>query len=485
MKNKTLLLLLFGLFFMASNGVSAQAKNLRAFLDTKQYFSPSIGHYTEFQYQFIGYSLNFKGLNDGLIADVAVQLDIVDSNGQNLVSDLYRLQSPFMKDSIVEDFYDIRRYAINPGKYNINIQIFDVNSDLPPLKATSALYIEDKAEEVSFSQFQMIEYAVKGSPESPFYKAGYEMIPRISNYFPKDLSYLPFYVELYNCHYFGDSLFVKQSIIDRDRDVDLPKFQMESKYAPDTVITILRNVDLTRLPTGAYKMVLKVYDLDGDIRGESFMNFDRQNDIEILDDPNSIVLDPAFEASISLDSAIYYLASLIPIAQQETQRSILLHLKEHDPEMSKKFIQSFWIATAGTQAYRQWLSYKSQVQLVQKIYGNNFMDGYETDRGRVYLQYGSPTNIVTRENSPTEYPYEIWQYNKIERFSNKRFIFYNPELTNKNYRLIHSDMIGEIKNSNWPQVLNSRNTPNGTIDDPNSNVQEHFGGSSNTLFRQY
>jgi hypothetical protein len=34
-------------------------------------------------------------------------------------------------------------------------------------------------------------------------------------------------------------------------------------------------------------------------------------------------------------------------------------------------------------------------------------------------------------------------------------------------------------------VLNSRNTPNGTIDDPNSNVQEHFGGSSNTLFRQY
>jgi GWxTD domain-containing protein len=179
------------------------------------------------------------------------------------------------------------------------------------------------------------------------------------------------------------------------------------------------------------------------------------------------------------------LASLIPIAQQETQRSILLHLKEHDPEMSKKFIQSFWIATAGTQAYRQWLSYKSQVQLVQKIYGNNFMDGYETDRGRVYLQYGSPTNIVTRENSPTEYPYEIWQYNKIERFSNKRFIFYNPELTNKNYRLIHSDMIGEIKNSNWPQVLNSRNTPNGTIDDPNSNVQEHFGGSSNTLFRQY
>lgn len=79
------------------------------------------------------------------------------------------------------------------------------------------------------------------------------------------------------------------------------------------------------------------------------------------------------------------------------------------------------------------------------LYGNNFQDGFETDRGRVYLKYGAPSTHVVRENSPSEYPYEIWTYNKIGKYSNKRFVFYNPDLTNGAYRLLHSDVLGELK----------------------------------------
>jgi hypothetical protein len=46
-------------------------------------------------------------------------------------------------------------------------------------------------------------------------------------------------------------------------------------------------------------------------------------------------------------------------------------------------------------------------------------------------------------------------------------------------------MLGELKNPAWPQMLNSRNSTKGNIDDPNSGVQEHWGGNSNDLFRQY
>jgi hypothetical protein len=90
-----------------------------------------------------------------------------------------------------------------------------------------------------------------------------------------------------------------------------------------------------------------------------------------------------------------------------------------------------------------------------------------------------------KENSPSEYPYEIWQYNKIQAFSNKRFIFYNPDLVNNTYRLLHSDMIGELKNPGWSNALSKRNTTNGNIDDPNQNNEKHYGGNSNDLFRQY
>jgi hypothetical protein len=101
------------------------------------------------------------------------------------------------------------------------------------------------------------------------------------------------------------------------------------------------------------------------------------------------------------------------------------------------------------------------------------------------LKFGSPSSVVTKETSPSEYPYEIWTYNKIASFSNKRFIFYNPDLVNNAYRLLHSDMLGETKNLGWQQILAKRNTNNGNVDNPNQNYQQHFGGNSNDLFRQY
>ena len=129
--------------------------------------------------------------------------------------------------------------------------------------------------------------------------------------------------------------------------------------------------------------------------------------------------------------------------------------------------------------------YETQLKTVNNTYGLSYKYGFETDRGRVYLKYGSPTTVVQKETSPSEYPYEIWQYNKIGMFSNKRFIFYNPALVNNTYQLLHSDMIGETKNQGWQGILSKRNTVNGSVDNPNQFNQEHFGGNSNDLFRQY
>jgi hypothetical protein len=54
-----------------------------------------------------------------------------------------------------------------------------------------------------------------------------------------------------------------------------------------------------------------------------------------------------------------------------------------------------------------------------------------------------------------------------------------------NHRLLHSDMVGELRNPAWQQILNKRNTVNGTVDDPNMLNVKHFGGNSTDFFRQY
>jgi GWxTD domain-containing protein len=218
---------------------------------------------------------------------------------------------------------------------------------------------------------------------------------------------------------------------------------------------------------------------------KSSYSFDRSNEIERAVDPSLVLIDPAFQLSIADDSVAYYLASLIPIANQGEVKNILKILRMKNDSLSRKQIQGFWTVTAGANNYEEWIKYKAQIQLVERLYSNSYQAGFETDRGRVYLQYGPPTSLVQRDVSSTEYPYEIWQYNKIVRFSNKRFVFYNPDLVTNGYRLLHSDMVGELKNDRWQYELNKRNTVRGTIDNPNEYLDDSYGSDSYDLFRQY
>ena len=58
-----------------------------------------------------------------------------------------------------------------------------------------------------------------------------------------------------------------------------------------------------------------------------------------------------------------------------------------------------------------------------------------------------------------------------------------PDLVTNDYSILHSDVPGEVKNENWNATLNSRNSTNGNIDDPNSGNRDHWGTNSSTLFK--
>ena len=83
--------------------------NLRAYLDTKQFYSPEIGHYNEVYIQVSGKSVSYIGKENGLIGQLSVSI-VINNEADTLIKDYYKLESPFMADSIVEDFYDVRRY---------------------------------------------------------------------------------------------------------------------------------------------------------------------------------------------------------------------------------------------------------------------------------------------------------------------------------------------------------------------------------------
>jgi GWxTD domain-containing protein len=469
---------------------SQNKTNIKAYLDYKNFYHPEIGNFIEIHLQFLAHTMKYKAIGASLQSEVAIlytikQADIV------VKTDAYRLQSPLMRDSIIEDFYEVRRIALNPGKYTLEISLSDLNTNNPPTTAIQDIEVKDLSNLIALSSLETAEmmFPSNDSIESVFSKSGYEIIPRISNYYPTQSKKIPVYFELYKNQNdtSKQSVGLKQSIINIKTKTEIESYTRYSKVELNDVVPFIRLIDISKLKSGEYNLEYSVINKENQSIYSSNYFFERYNEDEfeaVLAD--KIVLDPKFQESITDDSLVFFVASLIPISKSAEIRNIMDLLKSKDKENYRKYIQSYWVNTTnGSNTYEAWIKYKKQVLVVQKLFKTNFTDGYETDRGRVYLQFGPPNSVITRENSPSDYPYEIWRYDKIQNFSNKRFIFYNPDLVNNNYRLLHSDMLGEVQNYRWQQQLAKRNSTNSDIDNPNDGNINHFGGNSIDLYNQY
>lgn len=480
-------LLVFLIGFVAFLG-NAQSSKLKAYIEQKSFYAPETGNYIDLYFQFVGYTLKYKSVENGLKGKVMVSTTILNQKSDTVRKDVYVLESPLMRDSIIEDFYDAQRFALPEGKYTANIELTDLNiENAQSMSGSIAISIIKDNNIVEISDITIAEVAVPSNQISPFVKSGYEIIPRLSNFYGREQNMIPYYAEIYLKNDFLDTLIgIKQTIISTETNQEVMGFSRFSRVKTEKVIPVLRKIDITDLYTGSYTLKLEVIDRNNQLLGEAVTyNFERVNEKEFNENIEEIILDPNFQASISDDSLRFYVESLLPIAKSSQTKFILQIGKKGDKEQMRKYFQQFWIATAGTEASAKWMEYKEQVLFVQKLYATNIMHGYETDRGRVYLQYGPPNSILTRETSPSEYPYEIWVYNKIQVFSNRRFIFYNPDLVNNNYRLLHSDMRGELQNLRWQQALSKRNNSNQNPEDPRIQDNDHFGGNSNYYYRQY
>lgn len=476
---KKLQLFLF-LFLLAANA-QGQTK-IKAYLDTKQFYAPQVGHYLEIYIEFAGYTTQYVPCNGGQKATVVVDIAIADSLGLIVFKDLYALDSPISSDSTQNNFLEIIRIPLLKGSYNLAIQLEDANRENSNIAGSIPFEVTELNRKLNFSSIELVNIAFDSQEESRFTKSNHYIIPLLSNYFNKDMSNLPYYAEIYGAQ---GAIHFERKVINAANGQIYPALNLQDTLQPDAVLALLQQIDLTDLTTGTYQLQLYAQDmLTGEQCTQNF-DFQRFNDSDIAFDLSSMVLDPAFQTAIHPDSIAYFLESLIPIAKPGEIRSLIDILKANDTNQMRQHLQAFWYQTSGTQAYEQWIKYQSQVRSVEKFYANNYMEGFETDRGRVYLKYGQPNTVVFKESSPSEYPYEIWTYDKIGVFSNRRFIFYNPDLVSNNDRLLHSDMVGELRNPAWQQMLNRRNTINGSVDDPNMMNTRHFGGNANDLFRQY
>ncbi len=402
-----------------------------------------------------------------------IEVILTVSQGDKITyADKYNLLSPETDDSlkISFNFIDQQRIPINAGNYELGVRIRDLNSTADPIEATESLAIQFPKDSIIVSDIQLIESYTKTETPNKLSKGGYDLIPHISEIFPKEESKLIFYGEIYQSRLVlgeGAKFLCNFFLKDLGSGKQLPAYSSFSRFNVDEVNVLMKEFNIENLPQGKYALIIEVRDKTNALLANKSVHFYRSNPAQ------TITIDQYTQRDIlgtfamgytNQDSLAEHIRCLYPISYELEKTYATNAINSKDLKLMQQYFLSFWLNRDAVNPQSSWETYFLEVRKVVKEFSSSIRKGYNTDRGRVYLQYGPPDNRTQMPHEPSAYPYEIWQYYKVKGQSNRRFIFYNPDLVTNDYRLIHSDALGEIMNDQWQMLVFKRDTQNNDID---------------------
>lgn len=473
-------LLIFPMYLKAD-----EVKDISPYFSFATFYSPIDGPYVETYLTILGHSVYFAQ-NPNNKYQASLELTIVISKEENVVDfTKINLKSPEVEDTLDINFslIDVQRFLLKNGNYNIELIIKDLNSPFKEFVIEESLSIDFKENQINLSGIQLIEKIETTQEQNMLTKSGLDLYPLPLNFFPAGINSVRFYSEIYNTE---KSLGADESflLLTKIEQLETRKVVFELQRAKRekarSVVNFIQEFDISMLPSGNYMLVVEVRDKNNILVAENALFFQRSKPSADVLDFNTFAYQNSFVASItSIDTIVSFIKILRPIASpiERTYIDNNLHLKEL-AEL-QQFLYSFWATRDAIDPYQKFVNYNIEVAKVEATFGTKIKRGYETDRGRVYLQYGPPNSRIVSESEPNSYPYEIWHFYSLNNQRNRRFVFFNRSFATNDWELLHSDAFGEIQNHNWQIALQQRNflEMQGGTDNPQSNSRDWGWGS--------
>lgn len=471
-------LLILVLLFISSTNLLAS--NLEAWFDHKVFYIPGEGSYVETHLSFTGESLKYQTQSDGTLM-AEVQSTIIIKKGETIIDfRKVNVQSPSVTDSTKVDFMDIQRFSLENGSYSFEIELEDMHFGDQDKKKLAGDFTVSALEEGMFvSDITFVKAYAKAEEPGELTKSGYNLLPYVSNYFPSRLDAVVFYAEGYNSDkYFGENemfiLAVRVEELVSRKTVDGIGSMKRTKTG--TVNPLLQTLDISELPKGEYNLVLEMRDKKNNTIASRSITFQRNNYVAnpTNDDLAMIDVTKTFAQDYqNREELLEYINSLRPIASSLEQSTIHHQMENADLTLLQQYFYHFWVRRYDEDPEQAWLAYKKEVDLVNGLFGTGVTPGYQTDRGRIYLQYGKPNTIVQKHFTENVWPYEIWHFYELGVHNDKRFLFYDPTALAQDFVLLHSDLPGEIQNFDWRQIMRGRRASSSVADSQFFNMDQN------------
>lgn len=206
------------------------------------------------------------------------------------------------------------------------------------------------------------------------------------------------------------------------------------------IVALVDSFDLSVVREPGLYSLSVVYTLDGDT-------------LHSLTKPMFVEVTESAASVSETEQIIERKLEILPLLLNQEEGELYQRL---DDTAKALYYDNYWNARPG-----EYQGFLERCALVASRYASLGREGWESDRGRVYLIYGEPDDVESNPFSTTQAPFTIWYY-----FGNQQEMFvFGDIMGNGDYLQVYSTIDGEVSYSNWQGMLQNVNRGTGISDD--------------------
>lgn len=340
---------------------------------------------------------------------------------------------------------DISKFYVEAGEYILQVDIVDVNTNRRQrIKKPVSLEVFS-TDELSISDITIASQVVKSETENEFTKYGHDVVPNAERAFSPSAPMMYYYFETYGLSGTGTYQMHTQ-VLSLNEDI-VQDYPIQTKKMPGNSAVEWGGVNTAGLKSGIHKLKISMTDDSNAKTVSTLKTFYVLRPKSIKANESSVT---QTDYSSLTEQQVDDIFKVVSIIMNKKERRLF---KKSDLSGKQNVLTAFWDRndpTPDTEENEYKTSFYERVQLANREYGSETDAGWETDRGRVLIHYGRPSNVETHPSSLDSKPWESWQYYGIE--GGVQFIFVDRSGYGK-YQLVHSTARDEVQDYEWQRYL--------------------------------
>lgn len=333
-------------------------------------------------------------------------------------------------------------FYTTPGRYTLDLTIED-RATKKSATSQISLDISTKTDALTISNIQIGRHIDRTQPENRLLKNGFWIAPNVTRTLSPLQKTLPLYYEIYGLETGTKNTFDVAYGLQDDQNRPVKMYTSARYTKPSETCTMVDSLQLPELTPGVYRVTITVRDTD------THHLVNQEIDFWVSPATTGLSEDPI--ALRRYYEQIRYIASKQELTTYDT-------LSASD---KVRFILKFWKdkdPTPDTPENEFAAEHFRRIKYADETFASRpKQKGSDTDKGRVYIQYGPPTDIERNYFNAIGKDFEIWTYEHINYY---QFIFLD-RLGDSVLELVHATMPGERHNPHWEeqQIIGNPSDP--------------------------